>query len=443
VGFKKRGKFSRVLTLTYKIKEGDMKAKVRLSILLSSGAIFALMLTIPGTFSSATAEPLPPIKVGIVQSVSGMVSDFALDDVEGFRVKIAEVNEKGGVMTKDGLRKIELILRDNKLKPDIAVKNAKELILEQKCDFLVGCISSGVLLAVSAWCKENKVLIWGWDARTHHATQDRGHRYIFRSSGNTWMNGHAAAYYFKDKPYTRWGFINPDYSYGHSEFEAFVHGMKELKPGFEIVTEQWPKLGTTDFTPFITALMAAKPEAVYTSLWGTDAMTFIKQSKGYGLFKKMKVCGLWWGMPLLRPMGQEMVEGIYAMTEAPFTYPGSPENKAFYDAYKNRTGRMPSDYSLLGYHAASFVVAGIEKAGTAETEALIDALETVCIDTIAPAGRICVRKCDHQCDYGATMGITVKDPQWPWFVLKDIEVIPGAPTMRSCEDIMAERAKAK
>jgi len=37
----------------------------------------------------------------------------------------------------------------------------------------------------------------------------------------------------------------------------------------------------------------------------------------------------------------------------------------------------------------------------------------------------------------------VKDPKWPWFVLKDIEVIPGAPTMRTCEQIMEERAKAK
>lgn len=420
-----------------------MKKKITLAVLMSSMIIFALMLAIPGSVLVAKAKPLPPIKIGIVQSVSGMVSDFALEDVEGFKVKIAEINDKGGVKTKDGLRKIKLIIRDNKLKPDIAVKNAKSLILEQKCDFLVGCISSSVLLAVSEWCKENKVLLWGWDARTHHATGSRGHRYLFRSSGNTWMNGHAAAYYFKDKPYTRWGFISPDYSYGRSQYESFVHGMKELKPGFKIVTEQWPKLGTTDLTPFITALMAAKPEAIYSSIWGTDVMTFIKQAKGYGLFKKMVYVGLFHGMPLLRPMGQEMVEGIYAMTEAPFEYPGSPENKAFYDTYKDRTGKLPSDYSILGYNAATFIVGGIEKAGTAETEALIDALEGISIKTIAPAKTITIRKCDHQSDYGICIGKTVRDPKWPWFVLKDIEVIPGAPMMRTCEQIMEERAKSK
>ena len=57
-------------------------------------------------------------------------------------------------------------------------------------------------------------------------------------------------------------------------------------------------------------------------------------------------------MPLLRPMGQEMVDGVYALTEAPFEYPGSPENKAFYDNYKTKTGKFPSDYSVSGIHFA-------------------------------------------------------------------------------------------
>jgi len=408
--------------------------------------IVMTLILIPVLFcfvSTSDAASLQPIKIGIVQSVSGMVSEYALEDLEGFKVKIDEVNAMGGVDTKDGKRKIELIVRDNKLKPDIAVKNAKSLILEEKVDFLVGCISSSCALAVSEVAKENKTLFWVWDARTHHLTGARGHRYVFRSTGNTWMNGHAAANYLKDKPYTRYALINPDYSYGRSQYDAFVQGMKSVKPDFKLVSEQWPKLGTTDFTPYITALLSAKPEVVYTSMWGTDAMTFIKQAKGYGFFKKIKYVGVFHGMPLLRPMGQEMVEGIYALTECPFVYPGTPENKAFYDAYKARSGKFPSSYSIGGYNAASFIVAGIEKAGTVENEALIDALEGITIKTIAPAKEITIRKYDHQSDYGITIGKTVKDPDWPWFVLKDVEVIPGAPTMRTLDQIKAERAAKK
>ncbi len=405
--------------------------------LISVAFFFGGAVVITGLVTPAHA--LPPIKIGVVQSISGMVSDFALDDVEGFKVKIDEINKKGGVKTKDGMRKIEIIIRDNKLKPDIAVKNAKALILQEKCDFLLGCISSSCGLAVSEWARQHKVLFWGWDFRTHLATQARGHRYFFRSDSNTWMGGQAAARFFKDQPYTKWGFINPDYAYGHSHVEAFEDGMKKLKPGFEAVSKQWPKIGTTDFTPFITALMSAKPEIVHSSCWGTDQMTFIKQAKGYGFFNNIKYLVMNGGMPLLRPMGQEMPEGVYVMSEAHFVYPGSPENKAFYDEYKKRTGRYPSDYSMLGWNAATFVLAGIEKAGTVETEALIDTLEETSIQTIGPSGIVNIRKCDHQADIGQSIGLTAKDPEWPWLVAKDQTYIPGRPTMRPCEEIMKLR----
>lgn len=403
--------------------------------------IFISALVVSDFFSASVAETLPPIKIGVIQSISGMVSDFALDDVEGFQITVDQINEKGGVKTKEGLRKIHVVVRDNKLKPDITIKNAKTLIFEQKCDLLVGCISSACGLAASEWARQNKVLFLGWDFRSHNATQERGHRYFFRSDGNTWMCGHAGAFYFKDKPYNKWGFINPDYAYGHDNVEAFLDGMKKFGRKIEIVSQQWPKLGTTDFTPFITALMSANPEIVHSSCWGTDQMTFIKQAKAYGFFNKVKYFILNGGLPLLRPMGQEMPEGVYVLSEAPFVYPGSPENKAFYDTYKARTGKFPSDYSMLGWLAATFLVTGIDKARTVETEALIDALEGISIKTHLPAGTITIRKCDHQSDIAQTVGITVRDSKWPWLVAKDVTVIPGGPTMMSCDKIMELRAE--
>ncbi|MBI5969467.1 MAG: ABC transporter substrate-binding protein, partial [Deltaproteobacteria bacterium] len=102
-----------------------MKTKIAKTLLVSSVVIFALMLYLVVDVANAqTKKPLPPIKIGIVQSLSGMVSDYALEDLEGFRVKIDEVNAKGGVRTKEGRRKIELLVRDDMLKPDVAVKNA-------------------------------------------------------------------------------------------------------------------------------------------------------------------------------------------------------------------------------------------------------------------------------------------------------------------------------
>ena len=159
--------------------------------------IVVAVLMVCSLLPLAHLSELPPIKIGYMNSLGGVAGEYTREDLGGFRVKIDEVNDAGGVKTKEGLRKIKIIFRDNKLKPDIAVKNAKELILKEKCDFLCGIVSSSVLLAISEWCKENKVLVWAsCGARTHHATQKRGNRYIFRITVNTWMSGQSAAIFF-------------------------------------------------------------------------------------------------------------------------------------------------------------------------------------------------------------------------------------------------------
>ena len=66
---------------------------------------------------------------------------------------------------------------------------------------------------------------------------------------------------------------------------AFVTHLKKLRPDIEIVDQQWPKLGEADYTPFINAQMAKKPDAVFSSLWGGHFVTFAKQAKPLKYFE--------------------------------------------------------------------------------------------------------------------------------------------------------------
>ena len=102
---------------------------------------------------------------------------------------------------------------------------------------------------------------------------------MFRSVSGTRALAYAPAYYVKDLPYTKYWIMGPDYAYGHSMAEMFVEKLKEIKPGFVVLGESWPKFGTTDFTPYISAIMAAKPEAIYSSVWGADWVAWLKQAK--------------------------------------------------------------------------------------------------------------------------------------------------------------------
>ena len=81
--------------------------------------------------------------------------------------------------------------------------------------------------------------------------------------------------------------IGPDYEYGRREEAAFAEEIKRLVPDSEILYEAWPKLGEKDFTAFITAIMAKKPDAVHSSLFGGDLVAFTKQAAPYGFFRKI------------------------------------------------------------------------------------------------------------------------------------------------------------
>jgi branched-chain amino acid transport system substrate-binding protein len=94
----------------------------------------------------------------------------------------------------------------------------------------------------------------------------------------------------------------PDYDFGRREEAAFAQEIKRLVPDAEIVYEAWPKLGEKDFTAFITAIMAKKPDAVHGSLFGGDLVSFTKQAAPYGFFERTPFIALY-DFPVLLALG--------------------------------------------------------------------------------------------------------------------------------------------
>ncbi len=70
---------------------------------------------------------------------------------------------------------------------------------------------------------------------------------------------------------------------------------REMVPDAKVVGEVWPKLGTQDYTSYLTAVMNSDAELMFTAFYQTDALTMIKQSISIGLNGKIAVVGLWWG----------------------------------------------------------------------------------------------------------------------------------------------------
>ena len=155
-------------------------------------ALFTLLL-IPGP---SAAQAQTPIKVGIIDTYTGPATTYTYDVRDAFKLAIDEVNAQGGVVG----RKIAFTTRDDKFKVDICLSMAKELVMNEKIDILMGTINSGATLAVSEYCKTEKIPFLVTFSKSEKITGEKGHRYVFSLTENTAMIGKAAAVAWRNVP---------------------------------------------------------------------------------------------------------------------------------------------------------------------------------------------------------------------------------------------------
>ncbi|EFK05978.1 receptor family ligand-binding protein [delta proteobacterium NaphS2] len=405
----------------------NMKKNVFLTIMLINFLGFSLLLS-----NSYGAEV---IKIGIVDTYSGPAAGFSQDVLDGFKIVVNEVNARGGI---NG-RKIEFVTRDDRFKPDIALAMAKELVLREDVDILMGTVNSSAGLAVSDFAKKEKVPFFCTNSRNERMTGEKGHRYVFGIAENTAMAGRAAAVVLAKKPYQKYYLAGDDYEYGHALTNNIWKHLKALKPSVQLVGEMWWKVGESDFTPHITKILAAKPDFLIAATSGASIIGFTKAAKATGLAAKIPFYQHTAIDPgILQPIGMDAPEGMFATIPYLNYYPDTPENRAFVETFRKAYGRTPMVFAIFGYVAGRLVEKGYEKAGNFDKEKFISALEGMVLDS--PVGKIEMRGCDHQLQLPMMFGKTKRDPKiTDQLIASDIIIVPYKDYMPTCQQILQLR----
>ena len=389
-------------------------------------ALFALLA--PGqAFAQKAGQP---VKVGFPMILSGPGALFGEPALKGAQMYVQEVNAAGGVLG----RQIELIQRDTKGNADEAVRVSRELILKDNVDFLVGTLTSAEGPAVSTIAKENKIVFIAPIPKTDQLTAPANlHPYVFRTASNTTIEGRTAAEIVAKWPVKRIATIAPDYAYGQDAAKAFVEHIKKVKPDVEIVDQQWPKLGEADYTPFINAQLGARPDAVFSALWGGHFLTFAKQAKPLKYFDAVNynfiAAGEGASIESTRTMGPDYPVGIWGNAYDAFNWENAPAaHKDYISRLKAYTKEeYPSSWPITGYIGMQMLVEGIKKAGAVDSDKVAQALLDLTIET--PIGKQTLRAKDHQANRGQLWGKTVQDPKYPFAIMKDIVYIDPLPFM--------------
>lgn len=393
-----------------------------------------LILTL-GVASRGGAQP--PLRIGEINSYTGIAAGFTLPYRQAVEMAVEEVNARGGLLG----RHVEVLFRDDKGNPAEAVKHAQELVFGEHVALLAGTFLSNVGLAVSDFAKQNKVVFVAAEPLTEAVTWSQGHRYIFRVRPNTYEQGRMLAEKAARLPYRRWAVIGPNYEYGRRAWETFWARLRELKPDVQLVGEHWPTLGKIEPGGYVTALLSQHPDAVYVSLFGSDWIAFAREGDKRGLFQSAFFVGILLGEPeYIEPLKLEAPEGML-VTGYPWYDIPSSTHKDFVARFERRTGRTPVVGSLVGYITFLSIFEAIKKAGSMETERLVIALEGLEVET--PIGPITYRPFDHQSTMGAWVGTTKLDRKRGVGIMVNWEYVPGDRVLPSEAEVRKMREASR
>jgi branched-chain amino acid transport system substrate-binding protein len=356
-----------------------------------------------GLLSAGAVAAAEPIKVGELNSYTRLPA-FTLPYRNGWQMALDSINAAGGVLG----RPIEVISKDDGGKPGDAVTVASELVVRDEVVLLFGTLLSNVGLAVSDYALQKKVPFIAAEPLTDTIAWEKGNRYTFRLRPGTYVQAAMLAEEAAKLPAKRWVTVAPNYEYGKSAVAAFKKILSAKRPDIEWVGEQWPALFKIDAGVTAQALANAQPDAIFNVTFGADLAKFVREGTARGLFENRTVVSMLSGEPdWIDSLKDEAPRG-WIVTGYPWYDIETPAHSAFREAYMERFNDYPRLGSVVGYATMMAVAEAIAKAGSTDSEALVEALRGLSVET--PLGPIVFRAADHQSTMGTFVGrLTVKE----------------------------------
>jgi len=375
------------------------------------------------------------IVIGMATSLTGGAALFGEGNRDGAQLAVDELNAAGGVLG----RQIELIVRDDQADPDVGKDQARDLIVDQGAVALLGPVSSAVGLAITEISEERQIPFIVHTSNTEALTVEQFQPYLFSLVPNTGMEARAQAFDLAESEYTRWATIAPNYEFGQRQTATFVETVTELNPSIEIVDQQFPALDEADLQPFITALLASEPDAVYSPLFAGQIITFTQQAANLGFFDQVYFTALY-ETDALQALGDQFdLSGVRAYSRCPFTI-DTPQMAQFVEDFRAAYDRVPSDWACMAYDSVKFWAEVVESVGSLDSDAFVEAAEGYEFTTLR--GDTYIRPLDHQAAVASYIGILEFNDEYGFYTYSDIQEVPAEEIWLSEADVEAARAAA-
>jgi branched-chain amino acid transport system substrate-binding protein len=340
-----------------------------------------------GSVSAATCDAKDELVIGDHQPLSGSLAGLGVQVHRGVELAVKHYNEGTHPLNPTpclevGGKKYKLteVVYDNKVTAEGGIAAAKRLVFEDGVKFVVGSVGSGPSMASSeAVFEPNQVIFMstGWNP----AVIGEKKPYTFRTGATSREYGIAFWQWATTgglPDLKKMGLLTQDNEAGRGGGKAYIEVVKSF--GIETTNiEFWP-VGTTDFYPYLTRLMAQEPDLIDISSSPVEEGLQAKQLRELGYEGYVRGLCNSPEVTIETAGGPEAVEGLFCIYAV--DWDGGPpliteQMARFRDEYRaDYPGDEPGTQSLYVYDAAVGLLEAMKMAGTVEDSTKVrDVLE--------------------------------------------------------------------
>jgi branched-chain amino acid transport system substrate-binding protein len=394
---------------------------------------FCIVVVVGFLFCLSNSPSLAQVKIGVMFSMTGAGSAVGKVQLDGAKLAVKQVNDRGGVILGGKKVKVEAVIRDDETKPDVAARRFRELN-EDKILLVVGGTFAHVSQAINEQIRGGQALFMAPNGVEEKIFQkDTKAPYYISTLGAVDGIGRMCADYVSRtyKPKSVVLFL-PDYAYGRGAAKG-AHKVFGTKYPHIKITEVWSPVGIPDFTSYIIKIKEMKPDVVMMGHWGNDAINALKQVYELGLRKESKVffnsiitaqavgippealegvtIGMWWYHDLKGLKDPETVKAVSWLS----------------DAWKKEYGEPPDPFAVYAYLGAQQILKGVELSNSLEPgkvyKALMDKPDFMSVK--GPATWRIDGRPSYKFAYFILDGKSPKDKKDKWDFAKVVDVYTG------------------
>jgi urea transport system substrate-binding protein len=286
----------------------------------------------PNAGGAPLAVPVPtgpPIKVGVLHSLTGSMEESESPVVDATLLAIDELNAAGGVLG----RPVEAIVRDGRSDPEVFAEQARKLIVEEKVSTVFGCWTSATRkTVVPIFERHDNLLVY--PVQYEGLEQSPNVVYLGATPNQQILPAIDWAFAFGHK--RKFFLVGSDYVCPRTANAMIRDELAEL--GAEVVGEEYLPLGTYEVQEVVDKIAAVRPDVILNTINGDTNVPFFRRLRAAGVTPdRASTISFSIGEQEVQHLNPDQMAGDYAAWNY-FQTLDTPANKKFVAVFRDKYG---------------------------------------------------------------------------------------------------------